>query len=75
MDEENKVVEETGTEEQEKAEQIVIEQPGKLKKALKWIIGGVVVVASAITGVLLFNKKKDDDNDEGSAESENPTED
>lgn len=54
-------------------QQIEIKEPGKVKKALKWVIGGVVVVLTGIAGVLLGRGMGKDD-DDNSAEAEAPTE-
>lgn len=81
--EENKVEnidvnqEENKAEEQNPNAEIVIQQPGKLKKALKWVIAGVVGGALFVAG-LFTGKGMNDNGDEadGSAESEEgPTED
>lgn len=52
--------------------QIEIKEPGKIKKALKWVIGGVVLVVTAAAGILLGKGMSKDDDD--SAEAEAPTE-
>ena len=52
-------------------QQIEIKEPGKVKKALKWVIGGLVVVATAVTGILLGRGMGKDDEDD-SAEAEAP---
>ena len=74
MDENNENIQ-NETQETVNAEnqQIEIQQPGKIKKALKWVIGGIVVVATAIGGILLGRGMGKDD-DDNSAESEAPTE-
>lgn len=54
-------------------QQIEIKEPGKVKKALKWVIGGVVVVLTGIAGILLGRGMGKDDDDD-SAEAEAPTE-
>ena len=52
-------------------QQIEIKEPGKVKKALKWVIGGVVVIVTGIAGVLLGRGMGKDDDDD-SAEAETP---
>ena len=52
-------------------QQIEIKEPGKVKKILKWVIGGVVVVVTGLVGVLLGKGMGKDDNDP--AEAEAPT--
>ena len=54
-------------------QQIEIKEPGKVKKALKWLIGGVVLIATGLAGVLLGRGMGKDD-DDNSAEAEAPTE-
>lgn len=54
-------------------QQIEIKEPGKVKKALKWVIGGVVLIVTGIAGVLLGRGMGKDD-DDNSAEAEAPTE-
>lgn len=54
-------------------QQIEIQEPGKVKKALKWVIGGIVVIVTGIAGVLLGRSMGKDDEDD-SAEAEAPTE-
>lgn len=80
MEDENKVVEipANGNNEAENAAptEIVVENGGKVKKILKWVVGGVALAASFVGGMLLGKSGKDDDDDDSdSAENESPTED
>lgn len=50
-------------------EMIEIKEPGKVKKALKWVIGGIALIATGITGFLLGKNSSDDDNDSAEAEA------
>lgn len=76
--EENKVEtvenQENKTDEQVGGE-IVIQQPGKLKKAIKWalavVAGGALFVAGLITGK---NSNNNEETTNDSAESESPEE-
>ena len=79
METENKVVDIPVAENNEAAnaaptEITVVENGGKVKKILKWVIGGVALAASFVGGMLLGKSGKDDD-DDSDAESESPTED
>lgn len=64
---------ENNTEEQAGGE-IVIQQPGKVKKILKWVGTGLAVVAAFVGGMLLGKDKTDDGGTNDSAESESPEE-
>ena len=74
MDENEVNVTNEGTNEPVKTEedntQIVLQEPGKFKKALKWVLGGLAVVAAGVGGFFLFRGKDNDDED--SAEAEGP---
>lgn len=52
---------------------IEIKEPGKVKKVLKWVIGGVVILVTTGVGILLGRNMGNDDDDD-SAESEAPAE-
>ena len=77
MDENEKIeVNQETTGEQNAPAEIVIEQPGKARKILKWVVGGLVLVASTIGGILLGkNLGKDDETSDESADAESPKED
>ena len=53
----------------ENQQQIVIEEGGKVKKVIKWVIGGVGVIVTGIVGYLFGKSDKDDDDP---AEAEGP---
>ena len=54
--------------------EIVVDNGGKVKKILKWVVGGVAIAASFVGGMLFGGRGKNDD-DDSDAESESPTED
>lgn len=55
--------------------EIVVAEGGKVKKILKWVIGGVALVATAVSGILLGKHLgKDDEDDSETAENESPEE-
>lgn len=72
MDENENVQNETQEPVKAEEQQIEIQEGGTFKKALKWVIGGLVLLVTGAAGVLLGrNMGKDDDDD--SAEAEAPT--
>lgn len=75
MDENEANVTNEGTKEPVKTEedntQIVLQEPGKIKKALKWVLGGLAVIAAGVGGFFLL-KGKDNDDEEDSADAEGP---
>ena len=65
-----------GTEnEQQGTPEIVVEEPGKVRKILKWVLGGVALVATAVGGFLLGKGSGDKEDEADSADAEGPKED
>ena len=80
--EENNNVNVNGTEGQvngaeNAGQEIVIQEGGKVRKALKWVLGGVAFLATGVAGFLLGRGTKGDDGDDNAdpAEAESPAED
>ena len=74
MSEINEDVQTEETQKKDEKTEIVIDEGGKLKKALKWVVRGLVVVATAVGGSLLGRATGKDDSDD-SADAEGPKED
>ena len=56
----------------EEPQQIELQEPGKVKKALKWALGALAVIAAGISGFFLLKGKGDNSDEEDSAEDEAP---
>lgn len=72
MEEMEKKVEETGTEEKIEAMKLdqVVEPESKGQKIVKWVLRGLAIVASGIGGFILGRATgKDDDDSEGTEET------
>lgn len=52
----------------EEPQQIVLQEPGKIKKALKWVFGGLAAIAVGIGGFFLLKGKSDNGDEEDSDE-------
>ena len=52
--------------------EIEVKEGGKVKKVIKWVIGGLVIVVTAIGGILLGKGLGDKDDSEDQAETEGP---
>lgn len=61
---------ETANETEDSGTEIVIAETGKVKKVIKWALGGLALIATAIGGIILGKNLGNDDSDDSDSSSD-----